>query len=225
MPTRSQPLLNDEVYHVFNKTIVDQAIFSEKKICDYAIKTFWFYRKRQQRQKLSTFQRITDLYQQEFLEYFETLPNIVDIHCYCLMPNHFHLLLTQKMNGGISHFVGTCQNSLARFHNRLHGVSGPIFLPGFHSVHISSNAQLMHISRYIHLNPYTSSKVKTFSELYKYPWSSLQTYLNLSQDAGFLETSLIGNLVGSPDQHRQFIEDQADYQRSLHSLSHSGSVI
>jgi len=162
--------------------------------------------------------------QEEFLSFMQSLPNIVALHCYCLMPNHFHLLVTQMMSGGISYFVGALQNSLAHYYNTLRGAKSPIFLPGFQAVHIDSDAQLMHVSRYIHLNPYTNSVVHSFAELYEYPWSSLKDYLDPGQDESMLETSLISGQLGAPNKHRQFIEDQADYQRSLHLLTHSRSV-
>ena len=82
----------------------------------------------------------------------------------------------------------------------------------------------MHVSRYIHLNPYTGSVVHSFAELYDYPWSSLKDYLNPGQAAAMLDTSLISGLLNPPHKHRQFIEDQADYQRSLHLITHSGSA-
>jgi putative transposase len=224
MPIRPTPLINTETYHIFNRTIADQPIFSDDRICNRALKTFWFYQKRQQRKKLSDFLRMGGVAQEEFLSYMNTLPSIVALHCYCLMPNHFHLLVTQRTSGGISYFVGALQNSLAHFYNTLRGAKSPIFLPGFQAVHIDSDAQLMHVSRYIHLNPYTSSLVHSFTELYDFPWSSLKDYLSPSLDISMLDTSLINSLIGAPNKHRQFIDDQADYQRSLHFLTHSRSV-
>jgi putative transposase len=161
---------------------------------------------------------------EDFLSNRRALPNVIDLHCYCLMPNHFHLLITQKMIGGISYFIGALQNSLAHYYNTLRGVKSPIFLPAFQAVHINSDAQLMHVSPYIHLNPYTGSVVHSFAELYEYPWSSLKDYLEPGRDASMLDTSLISGLLGAPHKHRQFIEDQADYQRSLHLVTHSRSV-
>lgn len=224
MPTRSTPFVNGDIYHVFNKTIADQAVFKEDRICERALKTLWFYQKRQQNTKLAEFLRMGAITREDFLSNRRALPNVIDLHCYCLMPNHFHLLITQKMIGGISYFVGALQNSLAHYYNTLHGVKGPVFLPTFQAVHIDSDAQLLHVSRYIHLNPYTSSIVRTFSALYNYPWSSLKDYLEPGSGASMLNTALISSLLGAPNQHRQFIEDQADYQRSLHLITHSRSV-
>lgn len=224
MPIRKIPLVNTETYHVFNRTITDQAVFSYDHICQRALKTLWYYQKRQQRKKLSDFIRMGSTAREEFLADLDALPGIISLHCYCLMPNHFHLLVTQKESGGISYFVGALQNSLAHTYNTLRGGKGPLFLPGFQAVHIDSDTQLMHVSRYIHLNPYTGSVVHSFAELYDYPWSSLKDYLNPGQAAAMLDTSLISGLLNPPHKHRQFIEDQADYQRSLHLITHSGSA-
>jgi len=218
MPSRSTPLTTHETYHIFNKTISDQAIFSDRRLCERTLKTLWFYQVHQKRLSFSSYLRLSNADQQTFQINYTHQPKIIDLHCFCLMPNHYHLLLTQQQDHGISYFVGTLQNSLAHYHNTKRTHKGPLFLPQFHAVHISSDSQLLHVSRYIHLNPYTSSMVNSFSDLYTYPWSSLPEYLNPNPNPHLLATNLISNLIGNPQKHRQFLEDRADYQRSLHHI-------
>src|SRR3989338_11621833 len=92
------------------------------------------------------------------------------------MPNHFHLLLKQKKEDGITRFMSDTVNSLTRFFNILHERKGPVFLPQFRSRQIHTREQLIHISRYQHLNPYSSRIVNTKEELLNYPFSSFNEY-------------------------------------------------
>src|SRR5205823_11981573 len=101
----------------------------------------------------------------------------VEILCFCIMPNHWHLLVRQKVDRGISKFLSDAINSLTRYYNILHERSGPFFLPRFKSVAIRSEEQLIHVSRYIHLNPYSSGIINNFEDLINYPWSSFRGYM------------------------------------------------
>ena len=84
------------------------------------------------------------------------------------MPNHFHLLLKQTIDNGISHFLSKFTNSYTKYFNTKYNRVGPVFQGVFKSVHIESDEQLMHLSRYIHLNPVVSAVVEK-QNLLSYP--------------------------------------------------------
>jgi putative transposase len=130
------------------------------------------------------------------------------------MPNHFHLLLKQLVEDGISKFMSDFQNSYTRYFNIKNKRHGPLFDTQFKAVRIKNDEQLMHVSRYIHLNPFTSFVVDSFDKLENYQWSSLPDYIN--EDEGQIcNVSLILDLFNSKQDYRMFVLNHADYQRNL----------
>jgi putative transposase len=106
----------------------------------------------------------------------------INILAYCVMPNHFHLLIRQRTNGGVVRFMSDVINSITRYFNTLTLRKGPIFLTQFRSKHIYSNDQLQYISRYIHLNPLAANLTRSFEETSLYRFSSLREYVSQSSD-------------------------------------------
>jgi putative transposase len=78
---------------------------------------------------------------------------LVSILSYCLMPNHFHLLVYEKEEGGITKFMGKILTAYAMYFNKKNDRSGPLFVHPFRSVHINKDPHFLHLFSYIHLNP------------------------------------------------------------------------
>jgi putative transposase len=76
-------------------------------------------------------------------------PHRVTVIAYCLMPNHFHLVLRQNEDGGISQYLADFQNSYTKYFDLKHRRSGAIFNRQFKAVLIESENQLLHLTRYI----------------------------------------------------------------------------
>ena len=134
------------------------------------------------------------------------------------MPNHFHFLVRQLSANGISTFMSRLQNSYARYYNIKQKRLGPLFQSRFKAVLVESEEQLIHVSRYVHLNPFSSSVVKDLKELREYKWSSLTEYL--TQIPEICELKVLSSILGSPDKYWQFIANQADYQKKLDQNKH-----
>ncbi len=92
----------------------------------------------------------------------------VEVVAYCLMPNHFHLLVKQVSEGGISKYLRQAINSYAKYFNTKYKRVGSLFQDMFRAVHIETDEQFIHVSRYIHLNPLVSYLVGK-KELLSYP--------------------------------------------------------
>jgi putative transposase len=140
------------------------------------------------------------------------------------MPNHYHLLLKQTKREGISEFIRLSSNSYAKYYNTKHKRTGPLFQGRFKAVRIQTDEQLLHVSRYIHLNPYTSSLVKTFKRLLSYPYSSLKEFAN--NTSGCCSKKPVLEHFENPDKYIRFVKNNADFQKSLQkiknlSLDHS----
>jgi len=133
------------------------------------------------------------------------------------MPNHFHFLIKQIKNNGIVKSIGKFSNSYSHYFNTIHEKKGPLFEARFKAVKINSNEQLLHLSRYIHLNPYTASIIKNVNKIHQYPYSSLKEYLS-PNTFNLTSTDLILNQFKSTQDYLNFNLNQADYQKQLHSI-------
>ena len=78
---------------------------------------------------------------------------IVDVCAYCLMPNHFHILLHEKIEGGISLFMQKLSTGYTMYFNRLHDRTGVLFQGKFKATHVNDDEYLKYVFSYTHLNP------------------------------------------------------------------------
>lgn len=219
MPGRSIPLVSDQIYHVFNRGINHQPTFLDKLDYKRAMLVLDFYRFGNLTTRLSKFLTLSNDDRVKLMEHLrKENDKLVEIMAFCLMPNHFHLLLKQLKDKGISKFLSNLQNSYTRYFNTKRERDGSLFLDQFKAVLIRTDEQLVHVSRYIHLNPYTGYVVKDIVNLFKYPWSSLGDYLKDHSEVCELDT--LKSFFKTPKGYQNFIEDQADYQRQLHKIQH-----
>ena len=143
---------------------------------------------------------------------------IVEILAYCLMPNHFHLILRQKQDNGISNFVANFSNSYTKYFNIKHKRPGSLFQGPFKAVHVETDEQLLHLSHYIHINPVSSGVIKP-EKLEEYFWSSFPEYLGKSQLA-ICDTNWLSGFFSTKKKYKQFVFDQIGYAQKLESIKH-----
>ncbi|MBU1457671.1 transposase [Patescibacteria group bacterium] len=182
------------------------------------IDSLWLYRYLSPPLRMSYLQRLTEKKRTDIKQSIKGEAKHVHVVSYCLMPNHFHILIKQVLDKGVSIFMSNLQNSYTRYFNTQQKRIGPIFLGKFKAVLIESEEQLLHTSRYIHLNPFSASIVKNIHELRSYSRSSLQEYIANKQY--LCNIKILFDLIGSPKKHWQFISSQADYQRKLAQNKH-----
>jgi len=208
MPSRVIPFVNGEFYHILNRGVAQIPIFSQ--VADYKrfLATMIYYQVAQSKPRFSLFAPTTNL--------LDTNQKTVEIICYCLMPNHFHLLLQQVKNGGITEFVSKLSNSYAKHFNLKNKRVGPLFQGEFKAIHVDSNEQLLHLSRYIHLNPLVSNVTK---RLEIYEWSSYREYVN-GVDKPICSKEIILDQFKSRQDYKKFILDQENYARKLEMIKH-----
>ncbi|MCG2694825.1 transposase [Candidatus Parcubacteria bacterium] len=147
---RKVPFVVGEFFHIFNRGVDKRDIFSDK------YDAFRFI------QSLKEFNRIetgNDIFfvdrnkEDKISGRREPTKNkkLVNIICYCLNPNHFHFLLEEIEDGGISEFMKRLGGYVLYF-NEKYKRSGTLFQGRFKAVHIESNEQLLHVSAYVNLN-------------------------------------------------------------------------
>ena len=78
---------------------------------------------------------------------------LVDFVCYCLNPNHFHVLVKQLLDGGIVELMHKIGTGYTRYFNEKHKFSGALFQGRYRAIHVDTNDYLLYLSAYINLNP------------------------------------------------------------------------
>ncbi len=128
----------------------------------------------------------------------------VELISFCLMPNHFHLIVQELKENGISKYMEKTQKAYAKYFNAKYKKNGHLFQGPYQIVHVKNNEQLLHLSAYIHHNAREIKEWKNKEE--KYPWSSYQDYIEESRWEEFLKTSIILDQFSSPKEYKDFVE-------------------
>ena len=220
MPGRNIPLVTDQIYHVLNRGVAAQPIFLSKTEYLRAIQTIFYYQNQKTSLRYSLFLRLPVKEREEFLNKLKAEKKfLVEILAFCLMPNHFHLLLRQLQDNGISIFMSNVANSYTRYFNTKQKRIGPLFQGKFRAVRVETDNQLLHLSRYIHLNPYSSYVTKTLDGTENYSYSSFPEYLCPEKPSNCTKKIILHNFKDVLS-YKKFVFDQADYQRKLQEIKH-----
>lgn len=209
MPFRLTPFVNGDFYHLFNRGLEKQQIFASRRDYSYFTQALFYYQIQNPKPKFS-------IYRKSKIFPVDSTKKIVDILCYCLMPNHFHLLVRQKREGGITEFMRKFIHSYTKYRNAKYHRQGPVFQGMFKAVRVETDEQLIHLSRYIHLNPLVSSVTE---DLNSYPWSSYGNYIGLMHDNRLTMEEVL-NFFTSPTEYQNFVMEQANYATTLELLKH-----
>lgn len=168
MPLRTVYFATDCFYHVYNRGSEKRIIFQSSR--DY---TNFLLRVEEIGKKFA-----------------------IQILCYCLMPNHFHLLIKQASSYSIAQFMNSLQLGYAKFFNTKYQRVGPLFQGRFKAKLLENEAYLLQLSAYIHRNPVPrlinpeKSRDLALSTLNEYPYSSYPTYIGRTNE-GFIEKDTI----------------------------------
>lgn len=222
MPVRETPLINDSIYHVFNKSIESKLLLIESDLCSHFFDLAVYYRSNATRISFSKFSTLLESERETLMKKILQKESFkVEILSYCFMPTHFHFLIRQIFDHGIENFMGDVANAFTRFYNIKYDRKGPLFLPRFKGVLIQSHEQLIHVSRYIHLNPYSSGVVVDLSDLEYYRWSSYRSFSTPGVENVLCDGRMVlSGFNMNKDTYRKFVEGNADNQRALELLKH-----
>jgi putative transposase len=116
----------------------------------------------------------------------------VQVHGYCILPNHYHLLLFTP-EAGLSAAMQTLSSRFTQSVNRYHERDGPLFRGRFRSVLIGDDAHLARVSQYIHLNPVEAGLVARAED---WRWSSAGSYLGVASKPEWLHTGSVLEMFG-----------------------------
>ena len=220
MPRRPIVLANGEIYHVYNRSIGATDVFVDSHVWQRALLLMRYYRLQKPSASISAFLRANPQPEKKLRELEKRRQPRVKIFAFALMPNHFHFLISQEKESGILGFVSDFSNSLVHYYNILNERRGPLFESVFKAVRMESEEQLIHVSRYIHLNPYSAALVKEIANLKTYPLTSLPEYLHPKRAVISEPEAILAYFHHDPEEYWRFVNDRADYQRSLEEVKH-----
>lgn len=209
---RKIKFVNDGIYHIYNRGVEKRQVFMDDN--DY----FRFIHDLFEFNDLAPAGKFSSKKHSE-----AKLPNVrkrdlqVEVICFCLMPNHFHLIVKQIADNGITQFLHKLGTGYAKYFNDKYQRVGSLFQGSFKAIDIKNDEYLLHLSRYIHLNPveliepkWKKLGIKNWSKINKflntYRWSSYNDYLSANNfpsvtSRGFLLSSLNGK-----ENYKKFVE-------------------
>ena len=183
--TRKTPFAPNEYYHVYQRGIEKRPIFLDEEDRRRFVRLLY---------ACNTPERISirSLGVATIFE-FERGDSLTDVGAYCLMDNHFHLLLRERTEGGISAFMQKLMTAYTMYFNAKYNRSGRLYQGPFGAQHLNTDKYLKYIFAYIHLNPVSRIEPgwknvgirklnRTRDYLEEYPYSSFKEYQGHERD-------------------------------------------
>ncbi len=163
--------VENSYYHIYNRGVAKQKIFLDKQ--DYEI--FTKYLKESLTEPPARFEReVLFTLQGRTFKGVARLPknfkDEIELNAFCLMPNHFHILIKQNNKVSMLHFMRSVITRFAQYFNKKYDRVGPVFQGRYKAIMVENDRYLLHLSRYIHLNPseYTKDLTKAYSSYSEY---------------------------------------------------------
>lgn len=199
--------VNNQFYHIYNRGVEKRDTFIDEKNYVRFIHDLYEFNDKALAQKFQIVGGQTPEYKERDC--------LVNILCFCLMPNHFHLILEQLQDSGIPYFMQKLGGYTTSF-NLKYGRVGPLFQGKYKAIHIDNENYLLHLSRYIHLNPVELiesrwkeegiknwKKVNEFLESYR--WSSYSDYIGKRNFPSVINKELISSYFDTPEEYKKFV--------------------
>ena len=138
---------------------------------------------------------------------------LVDIHVFCLMPNHYHLLLSPRVADGIPRFMKKMNMGYAKYFNQKYERTGALFQGRYKSVLVKSESHFIHLPYYIHLNPLDlitpgwrekklSNPWSAINFLNNYRWSSFLDYIGKTNFPSVTMRKFLSDFLGGPKKYK-----------------------
>jgi len=190
MPRREVQLCAGEYYHLYNRGNNRERIFYERENYSFFLRRVWKY-----------------------------LVPVLEIIAYCLMPTHYHLLIRVKTSevsenlGGLgaSKAMMKFAVSYTKAMNKRYDRVGALFQGAFKAKHIAENSYLVHLSRYIHLNPVMVGLAKRPKD---WEFSSYRECIGL-RDGALPNPEIVMSQFPSPEAYREFVGSYTPREREI----------
>lgn len=203
MPTRNvvKIFVPESYYHVYDRGWNLTKLFLDEE--DYAFFEYILAR------HLSP-DPVKDRKGREYLHFYPT----IQLNAYCLMGNHFHMLVYQQEEHAMTDLMKSILVAYTTYFNKKYHRRGALFESTYKAVLISRDDQLMHITRYIHLN---HASYRTWRH---------SSYLDFLSETprSFIDAAPILDLFSSPQEYAAFVADYEQLQRERDTIKHSLSA-
>ena len=222
---RKEKFITGEHYHIYSRTILNVPEFKNNSNAKKLHQAFLLGNSTNSGQAFGYLRDNKDNPKalEKAIEISQKGKKLVDILCYSIMPDHYHLLLKELKNNGVTDFVRRCNTSIAKYINVKNNRLGSLFESNFKAKHIDTNEYLLHLSVYINLNPldFISGKEWRFNKLKKwalikqklinYPWSSAKFFLNEHQHDLILSgTEIILSQFKNTNDYERFVREWSE---------------
>lgn len=220
---RKTPFISGEYYHIYSRTILNSPEFKDNRNSERLAHAFLIANSTKSSEAFLFLRNNKDAPVEYAIEIAKKGEKLVDVLCYCIMPDHYHLLIRELKDNNISNFIRKCNISISKYVNTKNDRRGPLFESRFNSKHIDTNEYLLHLSLYIHLNPldfisgreWRENKLKDWTnakkKLLDYPWSSLRAYLDANyKDQIVSDTEIIVNQFDGGKDYEEFLKDWSE---------------
>ena len=214
-----------EYYHIYTRGVEKRKVFLNRR--DYERFTTLLYVANSKARV-----HISNLSKYSYTDFFKIVRDetLVDVGCYCMMPNHFHLLLKEKEDGGISKFLSKLLTGYSMYFNTKNERSGPLFVKPFRAKHIQDDRYLNYLFAYIHLNPvalYTPNwevffyLLKNFdrSLLKEYRYSSYQDFIGKRDESVILNRLQFPEYFATANDFENMINDWITFRLDFGEVS------
>ena len=193
-----------EYYHICNRGVNKQVIFHD--IPDYYRFLFLILYFQSPINFPQLGRTIKDFIQHPILDIVQEVINkrTVELVGFCIMPNHFHLIIKEVEEGGISSYVQRISNAYGKYHNIRYEKSGHVLQGAYRIVHIEDDRQFLHLSAYVHRNPREISK--WFRKEDHYPWSSYQDFIRNNRWGNLLVPDIVLGQFDNKEKYQRFVE-------------------
>ena len=219
---RDITFVEDKIYHIYNRGTEKRKIFMEDK--DYFRFVHDLFEFNDQNHVPNTnyyFDPETMKVEFRYLKNSkaERKPRklLVEILMFTLMPNHFHLLLKQKIENGISKFMQKLGMGYSKYFNKKYERVGGLFQSKFKAVAIEEQAHFLHIPHYIHTNPLSLSNnsnyrhsvsiVEQVKFLENYRWSSFPDYIGKKNFPSVTQREFLLDFYGGTEKYKKETKD------------------
>jgi len=145
MSIRKKAFVSEEYYHIYNRGNSKQKIFHDKED-HYRFISLLYACNSENNFRIYALNKIESPYD------FKRDLELVSIGAYCLMPNHFHILITQTEKGDISKFMQKLSTAYVMYYNKKYKRTGGLFEGKFKAEHVDEDRYLKYLFSYIHLN-------------------------------------------------------------------------
>ena len=207
-----------EIYHVLNRGVDKRTIFEDKQ--DHLRFIHDLYEFNNQERVGTTFHKFNKYGSDGKTAEVNKKPRqlLVDILAFCLMPNHYHLLLSPRVENGISLFMQKINMGYAKYFNKKNERTGVLFQGPYKYILISDETHFLHLPFYIHFNPLDlshpewreneiSNPKKTLEFLKTYRWSSHLDYLGVKNFPSILNMRILREILGNDNDYKKLTEN------------------